>query len=46
MFQKCWNIHKLDIPEIILSNIFLYKNFHYHFVNEILIKNWSMKQVA
>lgn len=36
MFQKCWNIHKLDIPEIILSNIFLYKNFCY---GKLLTKN-------
>lgn len=31
--QKCWDIRKL---EIILNNIFFYKNLHYDFVNELL----------
>lgn len=36
--QKCWNIHKLEIFEIILSNIFFSKNFSYSFINELLTK--------
>lgn len=35
MSQKCWNICKLEILEIISNNIFLYKNL---FVNELVTK--------
>lgn len=41
-------IRKPEIPEIILSNIFLCENFRYGFVNELLTKkHWPIiKRVA
>lgn len=37
---------KLKISDVILSNIFLCKNFHYGFINELLTKNISQSQSA
>lgn len=33
MFQKYWNIHKLEILKIIQNNIFFCKNFCNDFIN-------------
>lgn len=38
VLKMSWNIRKLEIPETISNNIFLCKNFHYGFVNELLTK--------
>lgn len=35
---------KLKISEIILSNIFLCKNFYYGFINELLTKNSNQSE--
>lgn len=32
ILKKCSNIRKLEIPEIILNNVFLCKNFRFNFV--------------
>lgn len=37
---------KLKISDVILSNIFLCKNFYYGFINELLTKNTSQSQSA
>lgn len=37
--EKCWNIRKLKIPEMISSNIFHRESFRYDFIiNELLTK--------
>lgn len=35
----------MEIPEVILSNIFVCKYFPYGFVNELLIKNMTNYEV-
>lgn len=40
-----WYHDKLEIPEIISGNVFLCKNFHYCFVNELLTKkHWPITE--